>query len=48
MSDGYRIWVSDDRCTFVRMWDNGKVEVARRDASWQTWGPPIVLVEEKV
>jgi hypothetical protein len=47
-SAGYRLWVSEDRCTLVRMWDSGKVEVARRNASWETWGPPVVLTEEKV
>jgi hypothetical protein len=44
----YRLWVSADRKTLVRMWENGTVEVATRENSWETWGPPIELEEEKI
>lgn len=47
----YRLWVSEDGKILVRHWDDGDlgtVEVATRDNSWETWGPPIKLVEEKV
>jgi hypothetical protein len=43
----YRIWVNADRTMFVRLWGDGTVEVATRDNSWETWGPPTTLVEEK-
>lgn len=42
-----RIWVSEDRCTFFRLWPNGRAEVARRDHPGHVWGPPIPLEEEK-
>lgn len=46
--DGYRLWVSEDRCTFVRVWASGTVEVARRETPAHTWGPPVELSEEDV
>jgi hypothetical protein len=48
MAGEYRIWVNDNRTMFVRMWEDGSVEVATRDNSYETWGPPTVLTEEKV
>ncbi len=52
-----RIWVSDDRCTLLTIWYDtpsdyivGKpanVVIARRDDPSHTWGPPVVLTEEK-
>lgn len=44
----YRLWVDSDRLTFVRMWDDGTVEVARRETPGAVWGPPVVCEEEKV
>lgn len=50
----YRLWVSDDRCTLLRLWYAGDfeqlthVEVATRETPAHTWGPPITLSEEKV
>lgn len=44
----YRLWVNEERTVLVRLWPSGTVEVATRDASWETWGPPITLAEEKV
>lgn len=53
---GYRLWVSEDRCTLVRMWESIDtseaghfvVEVATRAHPSHTWGPPVTLTEEKV
>ena len=52
-----RIWVSDDRRTLLTIWYDtpsdyivGKpanVTVAYRGHPSQTWGPPIMLIEEK-
>lgn len=44
----YRLWVNEARTVLVRMWANGIVEVATREHSSHTWGPPITLVEERV
>lgn len=44
----YRLWVSKEGTVLVRMWDNGKVEVAFRSDPGGTWGPPTTLIEEKV
>ncbi len=44
----YRLWVSKDGTTLMRMWDNGQVEVATRPDPGATWGPPTNLVEEQV
>lgn len=44
----YRLFVSEDGKTFVRFWSDDKtVEVATRDNSWETWGPPVRCVEER-
>lgn len=42
----YRLWVNAERTILVRLWDNGKVEVATRESPEHTWGPPVVLAEE--
>jgi len=44
--DGYRLWINKDRTLFVRLWDDGTMEVATRAKPWDTWGPPIDLKEE--
>lgn len=44
----YRLWINEERTVLVRLWSNGQVEVATRSASWETWGPPVYLTEEKV
>lgn len=42
----YRLWVNEERTVFVRLWENGLVEVATREAPDHTWGPPVQLTEE--
>lgn len=42
----YQLFVNAERTTFVRVWDSGTVEVARREHPSHTWGPPEYLVEE--
>ncbi len=41
-----RLWVNTERTMLVRLWDSGTVEVATRDHQADTWGPPVLLVEE--
>jgi len=53
----YRTWVSEDRRTLLMIWYDtpsdyitGKpanVTVATRENSYETWGPPVTLIEEK-
>ena len=43
----YRLWVSDDRTMLVRLWDDGTIEVCRRDDAHGIWGPPVALTEER-
>jgi len=43
---GYRLWVNDQRTVLVRMWPDGRVEVALRDDPTHVWGPPIRLTED--
>jgi len=43
----YRLWVNADRTVLVRIWENGEAELATRSNSWETWGPPAALTEEK-
>lgn len=45
---GYRLWVNADRTVLVRLWDSGRVELATREDSSHTWGPPVALTEERV
>ena len=42
-----RLFVNAERTVLVRLWANGRVEVARRDSPDHTWGPPVYLEEEK-
>ncbi len=42
-----RLWVNAERTVLVRLWASGQVEVATRDATWETWRPPVYLTEEK-
>lgn len=44
----YRLWVNEERTVMVRMWENGKVEVATREHPAETWSPPVPCFEEKV
>lgn len=44
----YRLWVSEDRCVMVELWEDGTCRVARRESPDHTWGPPVTLSEEKV
>lgn len=47
LEDGYRLWVNDARTLLVRLFDEGTIEVARRDDPSHTWGPPMRLTEER-
>jgi hypothetical protein len=48
MSDeDYRLWVNDERTVMVRIWTNGIVEVATREHLSHTWGPPVIVKEER-
>ena len=47
MSEDYRLFVSVDDRTFVRIWSDGTVEVSTREHPGDIWGPPVVVVEEK-
>ena len=44
----YKLWVNKERTVLVRFWSDGQVEVALRDHSSDTWGPPIWVTEERV
>ena len=44
----YRLWVNPERTILVRLWESGKIEIAFRDSPAHTWGPPILLEEERV
>jgi hypothetical protein len=43
----YRLFVNDARTMLVRVWDNGTVAIATRPDPGATWGPPLVLAEER-
>ena len=47
MSEEYRLFVSADGLTLVRMWASGAVEMAQRETPGGAWGPPQILTEEK-
>ena len=50
MSEDYRLFVSRDRCTLVRIWMTGgreQVEVAYRPSPGAVWSPPVIVQEEK-
>lgn len=42
-----RLFVNEERTVLVRIWANGMVEVARREAPDHVWGPPVYLIEER-
>jgi hypothetical protein len=51
-NEDYRLYVNEERTVLVRIWKDGSVEVAiREDPShtWgpYTWGPPVIVKEEK-
>jgi hypothetical protein len=39
--------VNAERTVLVRLYSNGKVEVATRETPAHTWGPPVYLEEER-
>lgn len=43
----HTLYVNDERTVLVRVWSSGTVEVATRETSDHTWGPPVYLHEEK-
>jgi hypothetical protein len=45
--EGYHLWVNEERTVLVRLWPNGRVEVALRPSPEATWGPPVQVTEEK-
>jgi hypothetical protein len=44
----YRLWINVERTVLVRLWEDGRVEVATRESPLHTWGPPVYLTEELV
>lgn len=44
----YRLFVSADSTILFRLWSDGTMEAALRDNRSCSWGPPVVLVEERV
>jgi hypothetical protein len=40
------LYVNFERTTLVRVWSDGRVEVARRESPADTWGPPEYLALE--
>lgn len=44
----YKLWVSADRCTLVRLWPSGVMEVCFREDVGGIWGPPVELEQEIV
>ena len=44
---GYRVWVNPPRTVLVRLWPDGKLEIAIRETPEHTWGPSVTLTEEK-
>lgn len=42
----YKLYVSEDRCTMVRFWTTGQVEVCTREFEGAIWGPPTVVEVE--
>jgi hypothetical protein len=47
MTTPYRLWVSEDKLTLVRLWPDGSCEVATRTHPDHSWGPPTKLAEEQ-
>jgi hypothetical protein len=44
----YRLFVNVDRTYLVRVYPDGRAELAKRDDPGAVWGPPVDLVEENV
>lgn len=42
-----RLFVNDERTVLVRLWASGVMEIAVRETTAHTWGPPRFLKEEK-
>lgn len=40
------LYVNPERTVLARVWDNGTVEVATREDTDRTWGPPVYLSRE--
>ena len=40
---GLYVGRDEDREYLVTIWPDGVVEIATRDESWHTWGPPLTL-----
>lgn len=47
MSEDYTLYVNEERTVMVRIWWTGEMEVAVREAPSHTWGPPVLVKEEK-
>lgn len=52
MPEHYRLFVSKDRTVMLRIWvgsvpSKDVYEVATREDPSHTWGPPVILKEEK-
>ena len=51
MSEDYRLFVNKERTVMVRIWGEGTptvlAEVATREDPSHTWGPPVIVKEEK-
>jgi hypothetical protein len=45
---GYRLWVNDDRTVAIRVWPNGRAEMAKRKIPQLPWRPWVVLREEEL
>ena len=43
---GYRLWVSQDRLTKVKLWANGRLTVSSRRTVRDRWGTPMSMREE--
>lgn len=40
------LYVNEERTVLVRVWSDGRLEVALREMPNHSWGPPIWLTEE--
>ena len=41
----YRLWVNRDRTVLVRLWADGRLELATRPDTDAVWDPPMYLEE---
>jgi hypothetical protein len=44
---GYRMWVSQDRLTKVKLWANGRLTVSTRSRKGDRFGTPQAMREEQ-